>query len=71
MTSEEIKKRILNLNTEQGKISSPQLNNYLNQLEEAIRYEQQNACFAGWKKMFNDAVSELDSKRAQMAIFSQ
>ena len=71
MTSEEMKRRILNLNTEQGKISTPQLNNYLNQLEEAIRHEQQNACFAGWKKMFSDAVTELESRKAQRAIFSQ
>ena len=40
MDSQEIKRRILMLNTEQGRIKTPMLNNLLTQFAAEIRYEQ-------------------------------
>lgn len=61
MSSQEIKRRILNLNTESGRIKTPMLNSLLILFEREVRYEEKDRCIVELNKM--DAESAQRAKR--------
>ena len=64
MDSQELKRRMLLVLEERG-INPSRFNDYLTQFENAIRYEQKEACYNNYRKMFPD----IEESRLKRVIY--